>query len=118
MQALEREFLRRVAGVVRIIYARALVQGRSDQVVSLLPLGPETGDYQVRAHALGLQIQQAIGEWKPGFTVSVGFSGPTEAPTGVAGAPRAGTPPLWWLAPPQPSRPAGAVAQPRSPPRP
>ena len=86
IQALKREFLRRVAGVVRISYARALVQGRSDQVVSLLPLGPETGDYQVRAHALGLQIQQAIGEWKPGFTVSVGFSGPTEAPTGVAGA--------------------------------
>src|SRR6266851_3073018 len=86
IQALKREFLRRVAGVVRISYARALVQGRSDQVVSLLPLGIESGDYQVRAHALGLQIQQAIGEWKPGFSVSVGFSGPTEAPTGVAGA--------------------------------
>jgi len=86
IQALKREFLRRVAGVVRISYARALVQGRSDQVVALLPLGQEAGDYQVRAHALGLQIQQAIAEWKPGFTVSVGFSGPTEAPTGVAGA--------------------------------
>ena len=86
IQALKREFLRRVTGVVRISYARALVQGRSDQVVALLPLGTETGDYQVRAHALGLQIQQAIAEWKPGFTISVGFSGPTEAPTGVAGA--------------------------------
>ncbi|HKB34700.1 MAG TPA: PucR family transcriptional regulator ligand-binding domain-containing protein [Candidatus Dormibacteraeota bacterium] len=86
IQALKREFLRRVAAVVRISYARALVQGRSDQVVALLPLGTEGGDYQVRAHALGLQIQQAIAEWKPGFTVSVGFSGPTEAPTGVAGA--------------------------------
>ena len=86
IQALKREFLRRVAGVVRISYARALVQGRSDQVVALLPLGSEAGDYQVRAHAIGLQIQQAIAEWKPGFTVSVGFSGPTEAPTGVAGA--------------------------------
>jgi purine catabolism regulator len=86
IQALKREFLRRVAGVVRISYARALVQGRSDQVVALLPLGTEAGDYQVRAHALGLQIQQAIAEWKPGFTVSVGFSGPTEAPAGVAGA--------------------------------
>jgi PucR family transcriptional regulator, purine catabolism regulatory protein len=86
IQALKREFLRRVAGVVRISYARALVQGRSDQVVALLPLGTEVGDYQVRAHALGLQIQQAIAEWKPGFTISVGFSGPTEAPTGVAGA--------------------------------
>jgi purine catabolism regulator len=86
IQALKREFLRRVATVVRISYARALVQGRSDQVVALLPLGTEVGDYQVRAHALGLQIQQAIAEWKPGFTISVGFSGPTEAPTGVAGA--------------------------------
>ena len=86
IQALKREFLRRVASVVRISYARALVQGRSDQVVALLPLGTEVGDYQVRAHALGLQIQQAIAEWKPGFTISVGFSGPTEAPTGVAGA--------------------------------
>ena len=86
IQALKREFLRRVTSVVRISYTRALVQGRSDQVVALLPLGTETGDYQVRAHALGLQIQQAIVEWKPGFTISVGFSGPTEAPTGVAGA--------------------------------
>ena len=86
IQALKREFLRRVTSVVRISYARALVQGRSDQVVALLPLGTEVGDYQVRAHALGLQIQQAIAEWKPGFTISVGFSGPTEAPTGVAGA--------------------------------
>jgi purine catabolism regulator len=86
IQALKREFLRRVTSVVRISYARALVQGRSDQVVALLPLGTETGDYQVRAHALGLQVQQAIAEWKPGFTISVGFSGPTEAPTGVAGA--------------------------------
>jgi PucR family transcriptional regulator, purine catabolism regulatory protein len=86
IQALKREFLRRVTGVVRISYPRALVQGRSDQVVALLPLGSEVADYQVRAHALGLQIQQAIAEWKPGFTISVGFSGPTEAPTGVAGA--------------------------------
>src|SRR5450759_296662 len=86
IQALKREFLRRVTGVVRSTYARALVQGRSDSVVSLLPVGTETGDYQVRAHALGLQIQQAITEWKPGFTVSVGFSGPAEAPTGVAGS--------------------------------
>jgi purine catabolism regulator len=86
IQALKREFLRRVTGVVRISYPRALVQGSSDQVVALLPLGTEVADYQVRAHALGLQIQQAIAEWKPGFTISVGFSGPTEAPTGVAGA--------------------------------
>ena len=86
IQALKRDFLRRVTGVVRASYARALVQGRSDQVVSLLPLGSEAGDHQIRVHALGVQIQQAIADWKPGFTVSVGFSGPAEAPAGVAGS--------------------------------
>jgi PucR family transcriptional regulator, purine catabolism regulatory protein len=86
IQALKREFLRRVTGVVRTSYQRALVQGRSDQVVSLLPLGTEVVDHQARVHALGIQISQVIADWKPGFTVSVGFSGPTEAPAGVAGA--------------------------------
>jgi purine catabolism regulator len=86
IQALKREFLRRVTGVVRTSYQRALVQGRSDQVVSLLPLGTEVADHQARAHALGIQIGQVIADWKPGFTVSVGFSGPTDAPAGVAGA--------------------------------
>ena len=46
IQALKREFLRRVTGVVRASYPRALVQGRSDSVVSLLPLGSELGDHQ------------------------------------------------------------------------
>ena len=86
IQAVKREFLRRVAAVVRASHARALLQGRSDQVVALFPLGSEGGDYQIRAHALGTQIQQAISDWKPGFTVSVGFSGPAEAPAGVAGS--------------------------------
>src|SRR5438552_758259 len=86
IQALKREFLRRVTGVVRASYPRALVQGRSDQVVALLPLGAEPGDHQARSHALGLQIRQAVAEWKPGFTVSVGFSAPAEAPGAVAGA--------------------------------
>jgi purine catabolism regulator len=86
IQALKRDFLRRVTAVVRTGFPRALLQGRSDQVVALLPLGTEIADYQARSHALGLQIRQAIVDWKPGFTVSVGFSGPTEAPTGVAGA--------------------------------
>jgi len=86
IQALKRDFLRRVTAVVRSSYPRALLEGRSDQVVSLLPLGTEAGDYQARGHALGLQIRQAMADWKPGFTVSVGFSGPTEAPAGVAGA--------------------------------
>src|SRR5213596_1043124 len=86
IQALKREFLRRVTGVVRASYQRALVQGRSDQVVALLPLGTEIADHQARSHALGLQVQQAVTEWKPGFTVSVGFSAPIEAPNGVESA--------------------------------
>jgi purine catabolism regulator len=86
IQALKREFLRRVTAVVRATYPRALVQGRSDQVVALLPLGPEAADHQARSHALGLQIRQAISDWKPGFTVSVGFSAPVDAPAAVAGA--------------------------------
>src|SRR6266571_8425650 len=86
IQAVKREFLRRVTTVVRAGYQRALVQGRSDQVVALLPLGTEVADHQARSHALGLQIQQAVAEWKPGFTISVGFSAPIEAPLGVEGA--------------------------------
>src|SRR2546427_2276310 len=88
IQALKREFLRRVAGVARASYPRALVQGRSDSVVSLLPLGTELGDYQSRGQAVGMQVRQVIADWKPGFTVSVGFSGPMEAPAGVATAQR------------------------------
>ncbi|HYL07399.1 MAG TPA: PucR family transcriptional regulator ligand-binding domain-containing protein [Candidatus Udaeobacter sp.] len=86
IQALKREFLRRVTGVVRATYQRALLLGRSDQVVALLPLGAETVDHQARSHALGLQIRQAVADWKPGFTVSVGFSAPAEAPAGIAPA--------------------------------
>src|ERR1700730_1479804 len=88
IQALKREFLRRVAGGRRRHHSRAMVQGRSDSVVSLLPLGTELGDYQARGHALGMQVRQTIADWKPGFTVSVGFSGPMEAPAGVAAAQR------------------------------
>jgi PucR family transcriptional regulator, purine catabolism regulatory protein len=88
IQAIKREFLRRVTAVVRATFQRALVQGRSDSVVALLPIGAEPGDHQARIQALGLQVRQSIADWKPGFTVSVGFSAPTEAPAGVAAAQR------------------------------
>jgi PucR family transcriptional regulator, purine catabolism regulatory protein len=88
IQAIKREFLRRVTAVVRATFPRALVQGRSDSVVALLPIGTEPGDHQARVQALGLQVRQSIADWKPGFTVSVGFSAPTEAPAGVAAAQR------------------------------
>src|SRR5438094_196989 len=67
IQALKREFLRRVTAVVRASYPRALVQGRSDSVVALLPLGTEPGEHQVRVHALGMQVKQSISDWKPGY---------------------------------------------------
>src|SRR5438094_4103222 len=67
IQALKREFLRRVTAVVRATYQRALVQGRSDSVVALLPIGTEAGDHQVRVHALGMQVNQSIADWKPGL---------------------------------------------------
>jgi PucR family transcriptional regulator, purine catabolism regulatory protein len=88
IQAIKREFLRRVTAAVRGAYPRALVQGRSDSVVALLPISTETGDQQARAQALGSQVRQSVAEWKPGFTVSVGFSAPAEAPAGVATAMR------------------------------
>ncbi len=88
IQGLKREFLRRVTSIVRAGYPRALLQSRSDSVIALLPLGAEPGDPMARGQALGIQIKQAIADWKPGFTVSVGFSGPAEAPGGLAGAQR------------------------------
>src|SRR5207302_1409797 len=70
IQALKREFARRVSAVLRASYPRALLGGRSDSVLALLPLGLEPHDHQARVHGLGLQIREAIGEWRPGFTVS------------------------------------------------
>ena len=86
IQGLKREFLRRVHGVVRPAHPRALLMGRSDSVVALLPLSTEGDDHLARAQALGMQIKQAIADWKPGFTVSIGFSGAAEAPAGISAA--------------------------------
>ena len=88
IQAIKREFLRRVSGVIRATYPRSLLGSHSDSVVSLLPLGVESRDQQARVHAIGLQVRQAIADWRPGFTVSVGFSAAVDAPDGVATAHR------------------------------
>jgi PucR family transcriptional regulator, purine catabolism regulatory protein len=88
IQALKREFLRRVAGVVRASYPRALLAARSDSVVTLLPLGLDGSDPHSRMHAMGVQLREAVADWKPGFTVSVGFSAPVDAPGGVPTAHR------------------------------
>jgi PucR family transcriptional regulator, purine catabolism regulatory protein len=88
IQSVKREYLRRVGGVVRRNFPRALVGARSDSVLALLPLGPETDGHEARVRALGQQVKEGIAEWKPGFTVSVGFSAPTQAPGGIAAAHR------------------------------
>jgi purine catabolism regulator len=88
IQGLKRELLRRVSGVIRSGHPRALLDVRSDSVVSLLPLGPDAPDPTGRLHRIGDQIREAVASWRPGFTVSVGFSAQVEAPTGVATAHR------------------------------
>ncbi len=88
IQALKREFLRRVNGAVRASYPRALTHARSDSVLALLPIGLEPDGQPARVQGLGVQIREGISDWKPGFTVSVGVSAAVEAPAGVAGAHR------------------------------
>jgi sugar diacid utilization regulator len=89
IQAVKREFLRRVAGVVRAAHPRALLDARSDSVVALLPLGPEAPpDHSERLTTLGHQVREVVADWRPGFTVSVGLSAPVEAPGGVPTAHR------------------------------
>jgi len=88
IQSLKREYLRRVSGVVKRNFQRALVGARSDSVLALLPLGVEVDGAEPRVRALGQQIRESIAEWKPGFTVSVGFSAPTVAPAGISSAHR------------------------------
>jgi purine catabolism regulator len=88
IQALKREYLRRVSGVIRATHPRALLGSRSDSVVTLLPLGLDGSYPQARIQAIGLKVREAIADWRPGFTVSVGFSAPVDAPAGVATAHR------------------------------
>jgi purine catabolism regulator len=86
--AIKREFLRRVAGIIRSTHPRALLGTRSDSVLALLPLGLDGLDHQGRVQAVGGQLRDAIAEWKPGFSVSVGYSAPVDAPSGVGTAHR------------------------------
>ncbi|MGH7903102.1 MAG: PucR family transcriptional regulator [Candidatus Dormibacteraceae bacterium] len=87
IQALKREFLRRVSGVVRGFHARALLGPRSDSVLALVPLAGEGGEARW-ARSIGDQIRETVADWGPGFTVSVGYSAPLEVPAGVVGAHR------------------------------
>ena len=88
IQALKREFHRRGIGAIRAAFPRALFSTRSDTIYALLPLGAEAGELRSRVSSLGLQVRDTVAQWKPGFTVSVAFSGAVEAPGGVAGAHR------------------------------
>ena len=87
IQALKREYLRRVSAVVRAAHHNALLQLSSDSVLALLPIGTEDVPAG-HPHALGVQIQEAIGAWKPGFTVSIGYSAAVGMPAGIATAHR------------------------------
>ena len=88
VQALKRELLRRVSGVLRASFPRALLHARSDEVLALLPVGVEGTDQHARVNGVALQVREVVAEWKPGFTVSVGFSAPVGAPAGVETAHR------------------------------
>jgi len=88
IQAVKREYLKRASGVVRRNFQRALVGSRSDSILALIPLGIELEGHEPRLRALGVQLRDAVAEWKPGFTVSVGFSAPTVVPAGIAPAHR------------------------------
>jgi DNA-binding PucR family transcriptional regulator len=56
--------------------------------MALLPLGLDAQDHQTRVQAIGTQVRESIADWRPGFTVSVGFSAPVDAPVGVGTAHR------------------------------
>ncbi|MGH7778039.1 MAG: PucR family transcriptional regulator [Candidatus Dormibacterales bacterium] len=87
IQAIKREYLRRVAGVVRGFNSRALLAPRSDSVLALLPLPPESPESRW-ARSVAEHVKEAVHDWGPGFTVSVGFSAPVEMPGGAVGAAR------------------------------
>ena len=74
-----------VSVAVGTSHGRRPVSPTSDQVVALLPLGGDR-DAQGDAARIGARVQDAVADWKPGFSVSVGFSGVVEAPAGVAAA--------------------------------
>lgn len=86
IQALKRELLRRASTVVRRNHARALLGARSDSVLALVPV---TGEGDAVPKAMGTlagELQRAVDDWQPGFTVSIGYSAPVRAPEAVATA--------------------------------
>jgi len=83
IQAVKRDFHRRVTATIKAAYPRFLLSTRSDTVYALLPMGQDAGEYRGRVGSLGGQVRDAITQWKPGFTVSAAFSGPVEAPIEV-----------------------------------
>ena len=88
IQALKRDLFRRVSGATKAAFPRALFSSRSDTVYALLPIGADAPDVRSRVAALGATVRDNITQWKPGFTVSIAFSGAVEAPGDVAGAHR------------------------------
>jgi len=87
IQALKREFLRRISAPVRQTRPKALLHARSDSVLALIPCSSEQGEL-ARVRSLAQTMATAITDWNPGFSVSVAFSSPVPAPAGVQSAHR------------------------------
>src|SRR5438477_11035162 len=71
IQAVKRDFHRRVTATIKSGFPRYLLSTRSDTVYTLLPVSQDQADYRAKVGSLGGQIRDAITQWKPGFTVSV-----------------------------------------------
>ncbi len=85
IQALKREFLRQVSDAVGATHGRSLSLLTSDSVVALVPLGADRGA-QSQGARIGVRVQEAVGAWSPGFSISIAFSDLVEVPVGVAAA--------------------------------
>jgi len=85
IQALKRDYLRLVSSVIRTAFPRALLGARSDSVMGLLP-ATDADEVQKRLQQLGNDVKAAVDQWKPGFTVSVGFSAGVDSLVAVAPA--------------------------------
>lgn len=87
IQALKRDFLRRISAPVRQTRPKSLLHARSDAVMTLIPSGPEPSE-QGHVRSLAAAMAAAVHEWGPGFSVSVAYSSPVAAPQGLQSAHR------------------------------
>ena len=84
IQALKREFARRVSAPIRAFHQRALIGARSDMVIALIPVGSELEPRKLRQ--LAESVRDTVSTWQPGFTISVAHSAAVSAPEGISAA--------------------------------